>query len=124
MNSIPVVETLPVTLQTKDIVLAFIKALNIDDLVTARTCVWDNMTFTSVLSNRKGADNYFEDLTKMQFKYDIKKIFAAGEDVCMLYDYTISGVCLFACGWYLVQGGKISSIRILYDPRPVLDLSA
>jgi hypothetical protein len=125
MNTMPVNEIAPVVpLPVKDIVLAFIKAVNDDDLTTARSFVWDHMIFTGVLSTRNGADNYFEDLGKMQFKYDIKKVFAEGEDVCVLYDFTISGLCLFACGWYQVHGGKISAIQIIYDPRPVLDLSA
>jgi hypothetical protein len=46
-----------------------------------------------------------------------------GEDVCALYDLTFSkpAVTLFACGWYHVNRGKIDSIKVIFDPRPLLE---
>jgi len=56
----------------KYIVPAFVKALNEDDLKTARTYVWYYMDFKGVITTREGAANYFEVLAKMNFKYAIK----------------------------------------------------
>lgn len=50
-----------------------------------------------------------------------RKVFADGPDVCIIYD--------FECGppldtavpiteWFHVEGDKISSIEIMFDPRP------
>jgi len=56
----------------------------------------------------------------MKLKYKILKAFEDENDVCLLYDLTMSGLTIFGCGWYLVQGGKIKSLRVVFDPRPVL----
>ena len=32
----------------------------------------------------------------------------------------LSGVKLFASGWYHVEDGKIRSLKVVFDPRPVL----
>jgi hypothetical protein len=37
----------------------------------------------------------------------------------LLYDVTLSGVRLFTCGWYRVDGEKIQSLKVVFDPRPV-----
>jgi hypothetical protein len=30
---------------------------------------------------------------------------------------------LFGCGWYHVEQGKISSLRVVFDPRPLVESS-
>lgn len=104
----------------KKIVLACVGAINNYDYKTARSLVHDDMIFTGVLGSRNGADAYFQDMEKMRLQYDIKKAFADGNDVCLLYDLTMSGTLLFGCGWYKVKEGKIISLRVVFDPRPVL----
>jgi len=36
----------------------------------------------------------------------------------------MSGATLFTCGWYQVEDGKIRSLKVVFDPRPVLDTKA
>jgi limonene-1,2-epoxide hydrolase len=107
----------------KEIVTSCIKALNEEDFKTARKYVTDNFSFVGVLGSRDGADAYFNDMEKMKLKYDIKKVFVNENDVCLLYDLTMSGVTLFGCGWYHVEGDKINSLKVVFDPRPILELS-
>ena len=57
----------------------------------------------------------------MRLKYDVKKAFADRNDVCLLYDLAIGDVTVFGCGWYQVADGKIRSLKVLFDPRPILD---
>jgi hypothetical protein len=57
----------------------------------------------------------------MRLKYDVKKVFVDGDDVCVFYDLTLSGAALFTRGWYQVEDGKIRSLKVLFDPRPVLE---
>ena len=57
----------------------------------------------------------------MKFKYDIKKAFEDGNDVCLLYDITMPGPTLFTCGWYKVENGKINWFKVVFDPRPLLE---
>jgi limonene-1,2-epoxide hydrolase len=108
-------------LSTRELVSSFIKALNEDDFATARSYVHDNFSFDGVLGTRNSADAYFKDMEKMHFKYDIKKIFTDGDDVCLLYDINMQGTTIFTCGWYKVHHGKIQSLKVVFDPRPILE---
>ena len=109
--------------KSKEVVLSFLKSLNAEDFKTARDYVNDNMTFDGVLGSRNGADAYFKDMSKMKFKYEIEKAFSDGDDVCMLYDINMSGTKIFTCGWYHLENGKISSLKVVFDPRSVLKAS-
>ena len=108
-------------INAKEVVLSFIAALNQEDFDVARSYAADDMTFTGVLGSRNNAEEYFNDMRKMKLKYKVLKAFEDENDVCLLYDLTMSGLTIFGCGWYKVQGGKIKSLRVVFDPRPVLD---
>jgi len=107
--------------KAKTTVLAFIEAMNKEDFNKAREYVNEDMNFIGVLGTRHGAAAYFEDMKKMKFKYDIKKAFADGDDVCLLYDIDMGKTTIFTCGWYQLTGGKISTLKVIFDPRPVLE---
>jgi hypothetical protein len=104
-----------------DVVLACIRAINEEDFATARRYVSDDMSFVGVLGSRSGADVYFKDMEKMRLKYHIRKSFMNGDDVCLLYDLDMSGTTIFGCGWYHLKNGKINSLKVIFDPRPVLE---
>jgi len=111
------------TTNAKEIVLSCVKALNDEDFKTARKYMTEDFSFVGVLGTRNGAEAYFNDMEKMKLKYDIKKAFVDENDVCLLYDLSMSGIILFGCGWYHVEDGKINSLKAVFDPRPVLELS-
>ena len=75
-----------------------------------------------MLGSRNGAAAYFSDMEKMKLKYNVKKVFVNGDDVCLLYDLTMSGITIFGCGWYHIEGDKINSLRVVFDPRPVIEM--
>lgn len=104
----------------KEIVMACINALNEEDFKAARKYMADDFSFKGVLGSRDSAEAYFDDMKKMKLKYDIKKVFVNENDVCLLYDLDMSGETIFGCGWYHVEDGKIISLRVIFDPRPVL----
>ena len=108
----------------KDIVISCITALNHGNFNTAKNLVADNMTFSGVLGSRNGAEAYFRDMERMRLKYDIKKVFADDNDVCLFYDLHMSDMTIFGCGWYHVENGKITSLKVVFDPRPVLEHSS
>jgi hypothetical protein len=56
----------------------------------------------------------------LRLKFDIQKNFADGNDVCVMYDITVSGITLFACGWFQVAAEKVRSLRVTFDPRLLL----
>lgn len=117
-------DTKPNTSNAKDVVLNFVNAMNKEDFKTARNCLSDDMVFDGMLGHRDGADVYIKDMEKMKFKYEIKKAFEDGNDVCLLYDIDMGNKkIIFTCGWYQIQNGKIKSLKVVFDPRPVLEQS-
>jgi len=102
----------------KDIVLAFITALNNEDFETAGACLAGDMAFDGVMGKRNSAESYIADMKKMKFKYDIQKIFEDENDVCVLYNIDMSGnATIFTCGWYHLSHGKIKKLKVVFDPR-------
>jgi hypothetical protein len=57
-------------------------------------------------------------LRRYRGRYDIKKVFADGDDVCVLYDLIMPVATVFMSSWYIVKDGKIVSIQTVFDPRP------
>ena len=108
----------------KNVVLSFLDALNSGDLKTAGFYAAEDMSFFAPDGAPvRGAEAYFNGWKSLGLKYGIKKSFADDKDVCILYDITFSkpAVTLFACGLYSVDSGKISSIRVIFDPRPLFN---
>lgn len=62
--------------------------------------------------------DFVEMLRKYQGRYDIKKVFVDGDDVCLLYDLKTTGPTVFMSSWYQVKNGKITSIHTVFDPGP------
>lgn len=108
----------------REIVLSCVDALNREDFKAARQYLSDDLSFDGVLGCRRGADAYLMDMKRMRLRYDVKKAFAEADDVCLLYDLAISGTTLFVCGWYQVKLGKIRSLKVVFDPRPLLQTKA
>ncbi len=105
-------------LSPKETVLSYIHALNGKDYDTARSLVADDFSFRSPVMEIATPEEYFRQMRQLMIRYEIRKAFADGEDVCLFYDYTAGGKTLFGCGWYRLKGGKISSLRILSDIPP------
>jgi hypothetical protein len=53
-------------------------------------------------------------------KMDIKKVFVDGNDVCVLHELNFGTppAPMLVCTCCHVDGGKISSIKVVFDPRP------
>jgi hypothetical protein len=107
--------------RTKEIVISYIESLNKGDLKAARSYVTDDYSVTVPGGSYKGADMYFKGAEKAQQtygtgRYDIKKVFADGNDVCVLNDVVWGNTTFLACGWYQLENQKIRSLTLLYDP--------
>ena len=105
------------------IVSDYQQALGEGDFGAARKLVHDNLLFQGPLDTFHRPEPYFEALKKLHpiiQRIDMKKIFADGNDVCVLYDMftnTPSGSA-FVCEWYQVKGEKIANVRTVFDARP------
>jgi hypothetical protein len=111
------------TNEPKEVVLELGKALNDESFQIARRYVSDDMKYVGPFGSRDGAEAYLQEIERLRLKFDIQKIFADDKNVCVLYDITVSGITLFACGWFQVNAGRVSSLRVTFDPRPLLALS-
>jgi limonene-1,2-epoxide hydrolase len=106
----------------KEVVLAFLQALNGKDVKVAGDYMNENVSFSAPDGAPvQGAEAYLSGWKPLGLSYAIKKAFVDGEDVCVLYDITFTkpAVTLLACGWYRVDNGKISSIKVIFDPKPL-----
>jgi limonene-1,2-epoxide hydrolase len=105
------------------IVSDYQQALGKGDFAGARKLVHDNLLFQGPLDTFHSPEPYFEALKKLHpiiQRIDMKKIFADGNDVCVLYDMVTNTPIgtAFVCEWYQVKGGKIADVRTLFDARP------
>jgi limonene-1,2-epoxide hydrolase len=106
----------------KEIVTSFIESLNSKDLKSARSYVSDDYSVRAPQGSYDTAEAYFKDVEKAQQKYnsryEIKRVFADGNDVCVIADVIAgpsSNSAFSACGWYRVEGQKIRSLRLMYE---------
>jgi len=104
----------------KEIVLEFLEALNRKDFKSARNYVSDKVSYMAPLNSFNGAEPYFKYVEHLNLpKLDIKKVFTEGSnDVCVFWEVAT----IFVSAWYQVHNGKISSMRLVFDPRPFLQL--
>ena len=107
-------------ISARETVFSFIESLNDEDFGRAAEFLDSDMKFEGVLGSRDGARAYITDMEKMKMKYDIRKLISEEEDVAVLYDIEMSGKKVLVSGWYHVVDGKIKSLRVIFDPRPVL----
>ena len=108
------------TPETTEVVLSLGKALNDENYEAARRYVSDRMKYVGPFGSRDGAEAYLHEIERLHLKFNIQRIFGDDKDVCALYDITVSGITLFACGWFQVEAGKVKSLRVTFDPRPLL----
>lgn len=105
---------------TRDIVLEFIHALNTEDFKTAKHWLNDTFTFAGPMGVRAGAESYMADMEKMKLKYRVEQTFEEGNDVCVIYEIDMGGKTITASGLYHLENSKLSSLRVFFDPRPLL----
>ena len=102
----------------KETVMSYIKAMGGRDYAAARNYLGGNVRVKGPAGETfRSSDEFLEMMEQQRGKYDIKKVFVDGKDVCLLYDFITPKVTTFFCSWYQVNDGKISSIQTVFDPR-------
>jgi hypothetical protein len=108
----------------KEIVTEYLQALiERRDFKSARSYLKDNVSYVSPLNSFDRVEPYLKYNESLHLpKPDIKKVFTDGDDVCLLYEMTLTTqpVPPLVAFWAHVDGGKISSIKVLFDPRPFI----
>ena len=106
-----------------NVIQQFQQAVGKGDLTAARQLLHDNLSFRGPIDTFHEPEPYLEALKKLQpitQRIDILKMFADGNDVCVLGDMVTNTPIgtAFSCEWYQVKGDKISSVRVVFDARP------
>jgi hypothetical protein len=104
---------------SKEVVLSYVKELDAQHYDAAKNYLKDGIRImgnSSESFNKPG--EFIEMLRRFQGKYDMKKVFADGNDVCLFYDLSTPVANVFMCSWYKVEEGKIASIQTVFDPQP------
>ena len=102
----------------REVVMSYIKALDSQHYDAALEHLYEGVRIRGPAGETFGRPlDFIEMLQKYQGKYDVKKVFADGADVCVLYDLKTTGPTVFMSSWYQVRDGKIVSIHSIFDPR-------
>lgn len=108
----------------KEIVMEYLQLITErQDFKSARSYLKDNVSYVSPLNSFDRAEPYLKYNESLHLpKLDIKKVFVDGDDVCILHETNLPRMSstVFTTLWFHVDGGKISSLRALFDPRPFI----
>ncbi|HUI00669.1 MAG TPA: nuclear transport factor 2 family protein [Nitrososphaerales archaeon] len=103
---------------SRDVVMSYINALDGQRYDDALGHLDDRVRIRGPAGETFGKPLDFIDmLRKYRGKYDVKKVFVDGDDVCVLYDLKTTGPTVFMSSWYQVKGGRIVSVQTVFDPR-------
>ena len=108
----------------RTIVTSLLEAINREDFTAARAFLRDDMKYIGVFGSRDGADASLDEVQQRSLKFGIREVIAEGNEVAVFYDLSTSGTTLFAAGWFQIKDGKVILIRVVFDPRPILETIA
>lgn len=104
--------------QPKELVMSYIGALHNGEYEKALEHLHDRVRIRGPAGETFGKPlDFIAMLKKYRGRYDVKKVFAEGEDVCVLYDLSTLDTTVYMSSWYQVKDGKIVSIQTVFDPR-------
>ena len=98
--------------------MSYIQALDKRGYTAARRYLANNVRVKGPAGEAfRSPDDFLAMMQKFQGKYDVKKVFVDGNDVCLLYDFITESVTTFFASWYQVKDEKITSVQTVFDPR-------
>jgi len=111
------------TANARDIVEQYLAAVWGGDTQAARQHLADDLSFSGPAAVITGADVYLkasEHARRAAKGVEIRKVFADGPDVCVVYELLMDGPVSSAAvaEWYRLDGDKIASIRTILDTAP------
>ena len=107
-----------------DVAAAYFDAWQRGDFARLRTILADDATFEGPLGHAGNAEECIAGLERMSQIVTgivIRKTFVDGPDVLTWFDlHTATTDPLPTVNWRRVENGKITAIRVTFDPRPLL----
>jgi len=104
----------------RDIALDYIAACARQELDVVASLLSPDIHFIGPNNDTTGATPYLAVLRRLApvwVRSDVKKVFADGPDVCVIYDFvtnTAAGAVPIV-EWLKIEGGKIASITLILD---------
>ena len=93
------------------------------DFGAVRSILADDVTFDGPLGHAGNADECVAGLKRMSqivTKIDVRKTFVDGPDVLTWFDlHTATTEPIPTVNWRHIEDGKITFIRVTFDPRPL-----
>jgi SnoaL-like domain len=113
----------PMTDAAADVAASYFDAWKRHDFARLRTILADDVTFDGPLGHAASAEECIAGLKRMsEIVTDIviRKTFIDGPDVLTWFDlHTATTDPLPTVNWRHVDNGKITAIRVTFDPRPL-----
>lgn len=102
----------------REVVMSYIQAMDKRDFAAVRPYLEDSVFIKGPGGEAfRSPDEFLAMMERQRGRYDIRKTFVDGDDVCVLYNFVTDKVTALFCSWYQVKGGKIASIETIFDPR-------
>jgi hypothetical protein len=102
----------------REVVMSYVQALDTRNYAAARQYLQDSVFIKGPGGQAfRGPDDFLKMMAQQRGRYDIRKVFVDGDDVCLLYDFVTDKAAVFFCSWYQLKAGRIASITTVFDPR-------
>jgi hypothetical protein len=106
-----------------DVAATYLEAWRAGDFSTLRAILADDATFDGPLGQARSADECvagLQRMSKIMTDIVVRKTWVDGNDVVTWFDLHTAGTePLPTVNWRHVENGKITSIRVTFDPRPL-----
>jgi hypothetical protein len=105
------------------IAAAYFAAWKAKDFTAFRSLLADDVEFVGPLAQLDNADdcvNGIKGMSEMVTDIVVHKIVADGPDAITWFDlHANGGITLPTANWSHIENGKITRIRVTFDPRPI-----
>jgi len=102
----------------REVVTSYLQAMDKRDYAAVRQYLQDSVFIKGPGGEAfRSPDDFLKMMEQQRGRYDVRKVFVDGDDVCVLYNFVTGKATVFFCSWYQLKGGKIASIETIFDPR-------
>ena len=89
-----------------------------------RALLTDDFTFVDPMMSANSADEYIQRLKgfgdELEMHVDVREVVGDGDVVAALVDFHGPAGVMAYSQWFTFRNGKISGLKVIYDPRPFL----
>jgi len=108
-----------------DVAATYLQAWRAGDFGTLRAILADDATFDGPLGQARSADECItglQNMSKIMTDIVVRKTWVDGNDVVTWFDlHTADAGPLPTVNWRHVENGKVTSIVVTFDPRPLTE---